>query len=660
MSARSLLCLLLGGLLAYAEDSLPPLRDGKVLQNLTELWDDYDPRKEPLADETLKEWEKDGIVCRVVRYQVGVFKGQPVRVAAFYAFPKGALGLPALLHIHGGGQSASLAAVVTDAKHGYASLSLNWGGNKMTLADGSTYDGPNTDWGALDATHPPQRNKVNHFAGGTAPDAFTLDAVDSPRNDNWFLVTLAARRGLTYLERRPEANRERLGVYGHSMGGRLTVQLTGIDRRVKAAAPSCGGSGDLLATPDEMPGGQRSKATPLALACTSENPYIARLNVPILWISPTNDFHAQMDNMAWNWRNVPDRLLRLSISPHLNHRHDDASALAQHMWFEHHLVGRGGLVPEQPAISIEAGRVTRVVVTPEALKPNVDVRVYVTQDTHALSRFWRRVPVRREGAAFAAIVPLTDLSRPLFAFANVSYATAEEYGHIATTPGVANSPTYQFSTREAWVTAEKLRASGAIALDQPERLVSTDSAGLADWYLLNRGHAALWSLHTRKIKDPKWRGPDGAKLAFRVAARTEDVLAVRLTLNEWGAFGPGPKTEYAAHVALKPVDGWADVEVSTADFAPLNGAKTPLKDWSTLTELTLTPVVPAELKDKGLSNGQAWSKGTEPRIQDLRWIGGTYLGVRTAPAELSEADRTKTFNDSIKQSLEREKQDARK
>jgi hypothetical protein len=112
----------------------------------------------------------------------------------------------------------------------------------MTFADGKIYDGPNTDWGALDATHPPQRNKVNHFAGGTAPDAFTLDAVDSPRNDNWFLVTLAARRGLTFLQSRPEVDPARLGVYGHSMGGRLTTQLTGIDARAKAAVPSCGGS----------------------------------------------------------------------------------------------------------------------------------------------------------------------------------------------------------------------------------------------------------------------------------------------------------------------------------------------------------------------------------------------------------------------------------
>ena len=36
----------------------------------------------------------------------------------------------------------------------------------------------------------------------------------------------------------------RLGVYGHSMGGKLTVATTGTDKRVKAAAPSCGGISD--------------------------------------------------------------------------------------------------------------------------------------------------------------------------------------------------------------------------------------------------------------------------------------------------------------------------------------------------------------------------------------------------------------------------------
>jgi len=71
-----------------------------------------------------------------------------------------------------------------------------------------------------------------------------LDAVESPRNNGWFLATLGARRGLTFLERQPEVDGNKLGVYGHSMGGKLTVLTAGSDKRVKAAAPSCGGISD--------------------------------------------------------------------------------------------------------------------------------------------------------------------------------------------------------------------------------------------------------------------------------------------------------------------------------------------------------------------------------------------------------------------------------
>ena len=110
-----LLCLL--ALLTHlGAETLPPLKDGQVPQTLDALWGDFDPAKEPLEAEVTKEWEQDGIVCRVIRYRVGIFTGHPATVAAFYAFPKGATALPGLMHIHGGGQSANLATVVTDRK----------------------------------------------------------------------------------------------------------------------------------------------------------------------------------------------------------------------------------------------------------------------------------------------------------------------------------------------------------------------------------------------------------------------------------------------------------------------------------------------------------------------------------------------------------------
>jgi acetyl esterase/lipase len=79
-----------------------------VPQSVLELWADFDPRKDPLEVEVIREWKEDGAVFRHVRYFIGTFKGKPARMAAVYGFPEGAKEkLPAVMHIHGGGQRGS-------------------------------------------------------------------------------------------------------------------------------------------------------------------------------------------------------------------------------------------------------------------------------------------------------------------------------------------------------------------------------------------------------------------------------------------------------------------------------------------------------------------------------------------------------------------------
>ena len=207
----------------------------KAPGTVKQLWADVDPRKDDLGAKVVREWEKDDIVYRYITFHVGKLKGKPALLAAFFAFPKGAKNLPGLFHLHGGGQRAFLHEVEFYAKRGYACLSINWGGREMENAKEGD---PNTDWGAVDPT---QKNVPGYF--NLKPGDNYLDPFDSPRNNNWFLLTLGARRGLTFLEQQPEVDADRLGVYGHSMGGNLTVYVAGTDSRVKAASPSVGGSG---------------------------------------------------------------------------------------------------------------------------------------------------------------------------------------------------------------------------------------------------------------------------------------------------------------------------------------------------------------------------------------------------------------------------------
>ena len=631
-----------------------------IPQTLTELWAGFDPRKDPLDIEVLKEWELDGVVCRIVRYQVGVFKGAPSRVAAFYAFPKGGTKLPAILEMHGGGQSASLNSVVTYAKRGYASISINWGGNKMSLGQ-ETWSGPQTDWGKLDATHPPQRNKANHFAGPLTPDEYTLDAVESPRNSNWFLVLMAARRAITFLEQQPEVDATRIGAHGHSMGGKLTTNLAGIDKRIKAAVPSCGGSGDLAESEAVVPGGSRTKRTDMELACVSDNAYIPLITCPVLWLSPTNDFHAHIDNMAWNWRNLPDDRTRFSISPHLNHRHTDEHAITEHLWFEEHLKGAAFRMPQTPQMVLDiktADGVPRVTVTPDDSKPVQRVDIYYSLDPHALTRFWRDAKAMKTGKQWKAECPVMNLEQPIFTFANVVYETPAQYRIGAHTAGHELSATFAISSRVLSAGPAHLAAASVKPTDKTDRLIDEGARGWHDWYLLNWGHPPLWTATTRKLKDPKWRGPDGATLHFEVKCESDNQLVLSFNCNAWGALIPGkPAVDYTTVKALKGSPDWQTVSVSLNElFATDPKVSASLPNWQTVTEFSISPK--GEIVKEGQKvkvDGIAWRGSRE--IRNLRWEGGEYSRRAAAGATLSPEEFQENFNDAIKKSLEQEKLD---
>ena len=159
-------------------ETIPMLKGNDVPSTFSQMWAGFDPRAEQLEVETLKEWVQEDVVLRVIRYRIGIFKGQKAMMAGIYGFPKGQKQLPGLLQVHGGGQYAHHNAVLTNAKRGYATLSIAWAGR---LSAPGYQVGPNevqcfwdgnksdpkykltTDWGALDAYHAPSRYGKDAF-----------------------------------------------------------------------------------------------------------------------------------------------------------------------------------------------------------------------------------------------------------------------------------------------------------------------------------------------------------------------------------------------------------------------------------------------------------------------------------------------------------------
>jgi hypothetical protein len=607
-----------------AEDSLPPLTGGKAPQTFEELWTGYDPQQEPLETKVLKQWEEDGVVLRIVRYRIGIFKGQPATMAAVYGFPKGGTKLPGLVQIHGGGQFADYHAPLTNAKRGYATISIAWAGRISApnyqvdpdvvklFWEGRTNDPKyklTTDWGALDAYHAPCRNAKNEF-GSVAPAAWTLDAVESPRNSPWFLCTLGARRALTFLEQQPEVDPKRLGVYGHSMGGKITVMTAGADARVKAAAPSCGGLSDL------------NSGNALFRATLCDDQYLQRITCPIIFLSPANDFHGRIDNLQKALGEIKSQDWRITCSPHHNHQDTEPYQVAGLLWFDQYLKGDFQF-PRTPEVSMElktADGVPSFTVNPDSSRQIISVDIYYTQQgqmdgkkddrENTIARFWHHADAKPNGKSWTADLPLLSIEKPLWVYANVLYALDKPVTGAGYYYGRYTAQQFNLSSRMLVATPAQLKSAGVQATTKPSLLIENfEKDWQKEWFTYDL--TDNWARKTHKLHDPQWQAPAGAKLALEVRCEQPHKLVIGLD-------------DYAAEIRVTGENDWQSIVLQSADFR--NAAGVSLTDWKGIKELRLEPQETLrgkiDGKEKSVTLGASW-QGPKPEFRNLRWVRST-------------------------------------
>ncbi|MDA7527578.1 dienelactone hydrolase family protein [bacterium] len=635
-----ILVVILSNVVAFGADSLPRLN--LAPQSVEQLWAGYDPRSEPLEVSVVREWQEDGLTLRYVVYAIGTFKGKPATMAAFYGFPSGAKNLPAVMHMHGGGQRAFQKVVKRYAKRGYATLSVNWGGRPM---EDSEPDDLNTDWGAVD----PTQNNVGGYSN-LLPQYNTIDPFPSARNNNWFLLTVGCRRGISFLEQQPEVDADRIGVFGHSMGGRLTGLVAGCDDRVRAASPSVGGSGFLQSDLWGLTGSARRVKGNLDLfqKTISGQAYLKRVRCPILYLSTTNDFNAPMDFVEKGMELVPHEDKRTTYAPHLNHRFTPETEIARPLWFDAHLQNLLKF-PHSPLAELILNRDTGVPVfrvIPDTSRPIDRVDVYYGYERDPRNRFWAdgRAATVQEGV-WEATCPVFDVDEPLFALAIVYYRLLdhERREDDPETFAVCVS-------RSAYPDA--LRETKVKATEVPTRQIDDFSRGFHDWYALNIKNRHHWLISTRKLADPRWEAPRGAILSFEIEpTESGNTLSVEIKTDSWrGYSGRSPDT-WTALVSLADA-GRQRVELSADTFTNSSG-KT-LDDWYGITEL----IFQAGAKSHHASSRKLkpW-RGEVPGFFDLQWTGGQPV---RRPKPFQALSRTTNglngteFQRAIKDSIRRE------
>ena len=598
-------------------DSLPALADNKAPQSFEALWSGYDPCLEPLEIEVLKEWEKDGVVMRVVRFRVGIFKGKKSMLAGIYGFPKGGSNLPGILQIHGGGQSASENAVFTNAKRGYATLSLAWAGRiaaapYMVNHDGvkrfheGKTDDPNhlltTDWGAIDAYHNPCRDKETQY-GSTKPSPTNLDPVDSPRNSPWFFYALGGRRGLTFLENQPEVDGSKLGVYGHSMGGQQTVAVAATDSRIKAAAPSCGGVSYKLA------------GNPAAEAAGGDASHLSRIHCPIMFLMPSNDFNGRIEDLQAGLKLLPSKVWRIASAPHHNHQDTPEYEVATQLWFDEHLKGTFK-TPPTPAIELTfPNGIPHATIRPAQTPPPIDVQVYYTQQgtpanaSGAKERpayFWRPAQMKNSGNTWSAALPVFDTTRPLWVFANVTYPLERSISGAGYYYRDYTTDRFTISSRMLQVEPPELVAAGVNPTLAPSLTIESFEPGWEKSWFSYRPEE--WGRQTLKLGDPQVTAPAGAVLAFDVLCELPNKLAIGIDST-------------VAEVTLNGNSAWQSVKLKASDFLDVDSS--PRKDWAGIKEFRFGQQERLTGRgkdgDKSLVIGGKW-QGAPPALRNLRWL----------------------------------------
>ncbi|MGI9474439.1 MAG: NPCBM/NEW2 domain-containing protein [Rubripirellula sp.] len=620
-----------------------------------EFWNAYDAESEPLDTEIIEQWEDAAGMYQLVRYRLGTLRGSnktasPI-IAAYYGYPKDASTtspVPGIVHIHGGGQRAEQRRVADWVNLGFAAVSINWGGKALERSNGS-----GTDWdgiaagferpgasGADDLIH------HNVVSGG----ANSLFKEPHPMNSSWTLIAMCARRALTFLQSQPQVDGDKLGVEGHSMGGRGTV-LTAIDRRVKAASPSVGGSGFLYQDMWGLPGSARRMAEEdgpdLYRRLVSMQSYWPHIEAPILFLQASNDFNAPMDLVVNGMSLLPEQTERMTaIAPHLNHRFTTQTSAARFMWMEAHLK-ESFVFPKQSRSALKLDmpdHVPRFEVSVDrssGLDVN-SVEVYYGYARDPRIRFWRSAIVEQVGNAYSARCPVFDIGEPLFVFSNITYRLPST---LPARVGAEATNLLTVSSQYQRAYPSELDASGVVATEGTNRVVDDFQHDWRDWYRLNAKNPHHWFYATRKIVDPSWIGPVNGKLAFEiVTSEPGNRVAVGIETNAWQGYTGRKRDRYHAFVEC-PSAGEHSIVLAASDFH--NDAGQPMRDWDESTELFFTPANRVSTEVTG-----HWH-GPPPRLKELRWKEGSYT-PRAYPHQARGAtmSRGASFRNEFRQAID--------
>ena len=334
--------------------------------------------------------ESGPVTARYVWLEGLAYKGKPTKFLACYAIPKATDGksVPAMVCVHGGNGTAYREWVELWAKRGYAAIAMDTCGSIPVRVPGTKFD-----W-------------ISSGIGGPRGWGGFANVNDDIK-DQWpYHAVSTVVRSHSFLRAQSEVDSERIGITGLSWGGFLTCLSAAVDKRFKLAVPvyTCAFY-DTIGSAEE----RRKTFGDVKWRCWLDlwdpKHYIPEIDMPIMWLSGTNDRSFPYGSLRKTFPlvKVP---LDVVIRPRMPHGHTAGWSPKEILAFADSFFRGGKKFPKVSAPTVAGNSTAVKFESGEGFMAPVAAELhYTTADGKWENRLWRCRPARIEGASAIADMP---------------------------------------------------------------------------------------------------------------------------------------------------------------------------------------------------------------------------------------------------------------
>lgn len=393
----------------------------------------------PLNARVLKSEEEDGIVTEEVMFHSHKDGEKDIDIFAIFSYTKGAQKLPAFIWNQGGLAPASTYFTKLGARRGYAALCIDF----------------------------PQQGyrSTGGYLINSSPDLGEIKADADPKKAPIYHGAVALLKAVSYLQSRPEVDKDRIGMAGSSWGGFYTTLMIGIDPRLKAGTSMFGSGGLHLGNIWWDARGQsatRDAAYRERWASTLDPAWrLQHRKTPMAWFTGTNDWFYWMPAVMHS-HNLAAGPKHLTLLPNWDHGLNPSGDEQVFAWLDVHLKGAPAFLQVTPLRVEKKGKDTfaRWSFSGPRKAVSADLILSYGEEGNWPRRHWSTLPAQVKNGMAEIKLPPSNL--PYY----ISGAIVDDKGFRYSTPIVPVAPATFGNAKRAMIEYNGASMWGGFEKDQ--------------------------------------------------------------------------------------------------------------------------------------------------------------------------------------------------